>query len=128
MEEKALKQIFVRSSIKFVGQAIKAHAEKLGIDVYILDENRDFAYLLADLAPQVVVAYYKDIQEDIEDFLGEFSKGSHILKVLVLPTGLKESELAPIYEAFPVKFNEPISPNVFLEELARELESYSKKH
>lgn len=101
MSNKELKQILVAHPVKFAAEAIKSFLQLKGINCYLLDDLKDFRYLIEDLAPQLILIHEDIYSEQKEVFAGQID-GVGVVKYILI-----SKVDSPELEVFHGRLEEP---------------------
>lgn len=114
-----IKQAFLLHSIKFVSATIKEFSRFDGVDLYIMDNTKDFSYLIDDLRPEVLIIDPKSLndKETQESFLKELNNAV-FKKVEIVCLGNKaEIGNIDLEQIISYELPESIEPSKFFKKL-----------
>ncbi len=109
MSNERVSQIFIAHPQKFTVNLLKRFFADKEMDLYHLEEYKDFAYLLEDLAPVAFIMHKSILDEHEEHIFKEIAKRSSMKQVVISPEDLDQDTWT-----VDLVVKEPFDPEIFV--------------
>ena len=115
-------QIFILSEVKLLTEAVKLYLSEHGIDTYVHDNTNEFAYLIEDLRPALIIVDERILEKFEDVFWFELQKAQFDRGQIYLLKDERKSML------FDIKFMHKIPMPLNLDDLLKIVQVAGKLH